>query len=72
MVISPLQVPELAAGVQLLNFIPAYGTALAISLGAVAGMYSAYFWLASNHKGMQLNIICVGKVCVGMVPTVRW
>ena len=61
-----------AAAAQFLNFIPSVGNVLAISIGAVAGIYSAYFWMASNHNGMNLNIICQGKVCVGMIPTIKW
>ncbi len=61
-----------AAAAQFLNFIPTVGNALAISIGAVAGIYSAYFWMASNHRGMNLNIVCAGKVCMGMVPTIKW
>ncbi|MCI5919284.1 MAG: hypothetical protein MRZ75_08195 [Roseburia sp.] len=61
-----------AAAAQFLNFIPEAGMILAVSIAAVAGTYSAYFWLASNHNGMNLNIITAGNVCLGMVPTIRW
>lgn len=61
-----------AAVAQLCNAIPVYGTGLAMGLSAALGICSAYFWLASNHRGMTLKLICVGKAITGAIPIIRW